>query len=231
MAGTGGGKGPTNWVLLQDAMQPFTSQQEWREYEEAWAEGEGSKFAKIPVDLLYHKYDDEKTQRKWDAIRRAILLKIDFAKDLVRRLCSGELVAPGLQVPLDPSKTRVEIPAQFWAVLHPNFKTSTAKGGGTEFVHVLVATAEIAGAAAEQQRTDDAFGKGLVGRPSCMPAVESEMRGRAQRGELGNTLSEECRLLSEWARQNFPGQRTPTPKTISNSLRFVYRSLSTRNRT
>jgi hypothetical protein len=50
-------------------------------------------------------------------------------------------------------------------------------------------------------REDDAPSK--VGRPSNMPAIVQELRQIAGRNELKPTLTEQCRVLSDWASASF----------------------------
>ena len=68
-------------------------------------------------------------------------------------------------------------------------------------------------------------GPSFPGRPSKMSAIVQELRKRAEEGNLAETLAEESRQLCEWARERFPGEQTPTDKTIANGIRSTYHIL------
>ncbi|MBF0294531.1 MAG: hypothetical protein HQL96_05020 [Magnetococcales bacterium] len=67
------------------------------------------------------------------------------------------------------------------------------------------------------------------GRPSVMPAVIQEMKRRAEAREMLPVLSREAKHLADWIKQEMPGQQTPTPKTIENALRALFKELRNAN--
>jgi hypothetical protein len=67
---------------------------------------------------------------------------------------------------------------------------------------------------------------GGAGRPSSMHLIEMEMKRRAAARELAPTLSQEAQSLSEWIKNQHPQNARPKAKSISNSLRTLYRGLN-----
>jgi len=63
------------------------------------------------------------------------------------------------------------------------------------------------------------------GRPSIMRAVETEMRRRADVGQLAPQLRDEAHALKDWAEHTHPDQQVPGVGAIENALRSVYRQL------
>jgi hypothetical protein len=64
------------------------------------------------------------------------------------------------------------------------------------------------------------------GPRSLMSTIEQEMRSRAERGELKDGVTDECRALEKWARINFPEHsRPPKAKSIMNTLGKLYYEL------
>jgi hypothetical protein len=148
--------------------------------------------------------------------------------DFLSRLQSGELIASGYRVPIDPAIGRQVIPADLWTVLRPNVPNSSARGGGCQFVSVLVSRRPVSIPFAELPLSRDATERrapSFPGRPSVMRAIEQEMRRRAGRGELQDKLSEECKHLEEWAENEFEGQQTPKWRSIANAVRNLYKQL------
>lgn len=68
-------------------------------------------------------------------------------------------------------------------------------------------------------------GPSFPGRPSVMCAIVQELKARAKRDELAETLAAEARVLSAWASKTFPGQQTPTSRTVENGVRMVFKTL------
>lgn len=225
---------PVSGLRLGEAIQRFTDEQKWRAYQDAAAAAAGRRRRAVfaidgePISgtHVYHRAqaDNALVNRKQAAWQ-------DVLADFMARLLSGELFATGLFAPFDAQSQRQAIRAELWAVLKPNFAKSSAKGAGCEVFAVRVMPAAEHGAAHALPGILDVFGDGLVGRPSCMAAIEAEMKARAMRGELGDTLADECRQLAEWAKNAFSPRRTPTPKTIHNQLSSVYRQLKSPHKT
>ena len=71
----------------------------------------------------------------------------------------------------------------------------------------------------------DPYKTGGAGKPTVKHLVESEMRRRAEHGEMLPILTEESKALSAWAAEKHPNGPRITPKTIRNSLNGVHRGL------
>jgi hypothetical protein len=151
------------------------------------------------------------------------------------RLRSGELVATGLKVPISENSEPVMIAPRLWSVLVPNFKRSSAKGPGIEFVNVRICRARkpIGAGPAQALATEEQVRK-LVrtrtarrrGPASLMDEIKAEMKARAQSGKLRKKFSEESAYLEQWAKHEFPDfPRKPTAKSIREALREDYNTL------
>ena len=77
------------------------------------------------------------TSPKTRAIRRKQLWR-KLCTDFKNRLLSGELTAVGHKAPVGINDRPIPIPADKWTVLTPNFKASSAEGGGLAFVSIKV---------------------------------------------------------------------------------------------
>ena len=149
--------------------------------------------------------------------------------DFLSRLQSGELIASGYRVPVDPEIGRQDIPTDLWTVLRPNVRNSSASGGGCQFVAILVSRRPASAPFEALPVSRDATERrapSFPGRPSIMQALIAHMRERAERQELASTLSAEARELEHWARLTFPGQQVPKANSIRNGVREEYRKLA-----
>ena len=63
------------------------------------------------------------------------------------------------------------------------------------------------------------------GRPSIMRAIETEMRRRANAGQLAPQLRDEAQALQDCAKHTHADQQVPGVRAIENALRSVYRQL------
>jgi hypothetical protein len=61
------------------------------------------------------------------------------------------------------------------------------------------------------------------GRPSLMAAIVQELERRASANSLEPSLAREAEVLFQWAREHFPGEQTPKPRSIENGIREEYR--------
>jgi hypothetical protein len=219
-------------LALRDAIERFSDPEKWQTYAVAAAAAAGKSrtgfffVGREPI-AGWDAYDRaqadnqliDASERAWDAL---------YA-DFLPRLHSGELVASGYRVPVDPEIRRQVIPGDLWTVLRPNFQNSSARGGGCQFVCIKVHQAPatpggalITSAASVERQAVASF----PGRPSIMRGIIAHMKERAERQELASTLSAEARELEHWARLTFPSQQVPTWKTIRNGIRKEYRNLA-----
>jgi len=76
--------------------------------------------------------------------------------DLLRRLRSGEFVAYGFEAPVRLHSERVQIPADKWEVLTPDFDLSEAQGNGIVLVGVVVSQSSDAADATPARATRSA---------------------------------------------------------------------------
>jgi len=183
-----------------------------------------------PTWLNSSRREREEWRDQYKAAQPASRNAVDSAwaklvADFMERLRSGELTATGIKVPVHDESQPIVITRYLWFDLVPDFTRSSAKGRGSEFVGVRVRRASLDPDSTAQRVID---GPSFVGRPSLMRAVEQEMRGRAERGELCAKLAEECRVLAAWVREAFPNHQTPGAKAIENGLRSVYWQLKPR---
>jgi hypothetical protein len=215
-------------LRLGEAIRRYSDEQKWRAYEDAAAAAAGKRRRGIIVlngESIAGAHAAHRVHADNVLVDRKGKAWHNLLADFTRRLQSGELMATGLFAPLDARSQRQAIRAELWAVLKLNFSRSSAKGAGCEVVAIRVVHSAEQGGVKAADSTGGVFGDGLVGRPSCMAAIEAEMKARAERGELSETLTEECRQLAEWAKNAFRPRRTPTWKTIRNQLSSVYRQL------
>ena len=151
-----------------------------------------------------------------------------------KRFQSGEIVATGYVKPANIADNRRVIPADKWGILKPDFRNSTASGGGMEIIHVIVhppgsEVLAISGelAVAEQAATNRSplTHSGMVGRPTAKHLYPDELERRAKAGIMCGKLAAESRELHNWLQQSHPEINPGTPKTIENNIRDRYRQL------
>jgi hypothetical protein len=215
-------------LRLGEAIRRYSDEQKWRAYEDAATAAAGKRRRGIIAlggQAIAGAHAAHRVHADNALIARREKAWHDVLADFTGRLHSGELVATGLFAPLDARAQRQAIRSELWAVLKLNFSRSSAKGAGCEVFAIRVVHSAEQGGVQAADSTVEVFGDGLVGRPSCMAAIEAEMTARAERGELSETLTDECRQLAQWAKSAFRPRRTPTWKTIRNQLSSVYRQL------
>ncbi len=76
---------------------------------------------------------------------------------------------------------------------------------------------------AEWKGQPDPYRSGFPGRPGKLKhAVQREFGRRAEAGEIRDRVTDEARVLQEWAAQAHPRAPLPTVKTIANNIRFEF---------
>ena len=65
---------------------------------------------------------------------------------------------------------------------------------------------------------------GAPGRPSSMHLIDAELKARMERGDTLPTLRLESEALADWFLRTYPHAARPTPKTIQNKIREIYRT-------
>ena len=149
--------------------------------------------------------------------------------DLLRQLQAGELIASGFRWPVAPNSRREDVAADLWELLHLRIPTNEVVGNGLRLVQVQIrrAVQPYAGiGAGPAPRVPILADKKRPGPRTLMPAIEQELRARAQRGELKNSVSDECRALESWVKATFPQHgRPPKAKSILNALGQIYYEL------
>ena len=207
-------------LSLREAVERFSDPEKWQTHAVAAAAAAGRSrtgFFFVGGEPIagWDAYDRaEAGNRLIDASERAWhALYADF----LSRLQSGELIASGYRVPVDPAIGRQVIPTDLWTVLRPNVRNSSARGGGCQFVAILVSRRPASAPFEALPVSRDATERrapSFPGRPSIMQAIIAHMRERAERQELASTLSAEARELEHWARLTFPGQQVPKSRSI-----------------
>ena len=155
------------------------------------------------------------------------------------QLRAGDLIAMGLLVPLRPDTVPVQIPADHWWVLVPNYQNSTAKGAGTEYVRIQMYRRQdleqraVDSPSSEEQGPDpEKFHRRKpLGRPSCMPEIEAELRRRGAKGDLITPKAAEFEYLAEWAMSHCQDVDPPKKEWIRKKLGKVYDDLIGRKKT
>ncbi len=150
---------------------------------------------------------------------------------LHKRLQSGDLVATGYVKPVKHDDRRIVIDPDMWGFLEPDFRDSTASGGGMEVIHVAVhppgsEASVISGELAAPDRAEvspDRYHTGFPGRPTIKDFILAEFKRRAEAGEVERTLAAEARALQKWAKQEYPEAPALAPRTIENQIRAEHR--------
>lgn len=154
---------------------------------------------------------------------RWVKLRTGFHK----RLQSGELVATGYVKPVKHDDHRIVIDPDMWGFLEPDFRDSTASGGGMEVIHVAVhppgsEASAISGelAASETpEESPDPFRTGFAGRPTAKDVILAEHRRRIEAGEASEVLAREAEYLADWLPEAHPTAPPTTVLTIKNRIR------------
>jgi len=146
--------------------------------------------------------------------------------DLLRQLQAGELIASGFRWPVAPNSGREDVAADLWELLQLRIPTNEVVGNGLRMGQVRIRRAgqpDQVNSAGPEPDLPTPAGKKRPGPHTLMPVIEQELRARAQRSELKNSLSDECRALENWARSKYPEhKRPPKAKSIMNALRQIY---------
>ncbi len=229
-------------LRLFPAIRTFSDPAAWAELEElldvkenpgekaGWTAQEWVRYdfrMKLPLGLAPLGSDSPAGLKNLQALNRWARLKTAFRE----RLQSGELVATGYVKPVTHDDRRIVIDPDMWGFLEPDFRDSTASGGGMEVVHVAVHPpgSEASAISGELAASDtagvspDPYRTGLPGKPSIKHLIIPEFKRRVEAGEVELTLATEARALHEWAKQEHPKAPAPTPRTIETHIRAEYR--------
>jgi hypothetical protein len=204
---------PEAWgIPLWEAIERWTPRELWERYRE---------FAKydIPLLILGQKEDPRHAEA------RRLRSKID--KILIKRLVGGELIASGIALPLKETSRRRDIRAELWPHLAFSLDFSMVMGNGLKYDGILIREASSVPREEPASRLRPAPRHPPVrpGRPSVMPMIRAEMRRRAARGLIEESLGREARALASWAQQRFADAHVPKPKSIERKLGPVYKEL------
>ncbi len=181
----------------------------------------------LPLGLAPLGSDSPAGLKNLQALNRWARLKTAFRE----RLQSGELVATGYVKPVTHDDRRIVIDPDMWGFLEPDFRDSTASGGGMEVIHVAVHPpgSEASAISGELAASDtagvspDPYRTGLPGRTTIKHLILAEFQRRAAAGEVERTLAAEARALQKWATREHQNAPTPAPGTIENHIREKYR--------
>jgi hypothetical protein len=212
------GRKPEAWgVPLWDAIERWTPKEVWQRYREIAHEDIAC--------FIYPPGPSPLQQEAYD-------LRTQLERILTDRLRQGELIASGLDLPLDRDTRRWDISSELWSRLNLDIGQEEASGDGLRIVELrfraaIEAEPEQAPAVVDALKLPP---NKPAGRPSIMPMIEAEMRRRADMGLLENSMSREAQVLASWARGRFPDRHVPKPKSIEKKLAQAYRELRTTNR-
>lgn len=194
-------------VPVREAAARWTPAELWQRYAEI-ADHE------IPMLVL-----DERDGTNLEA--RA--LRGEIERLLTAKLRSGELIASGLFLPLQPASRRGDVAAVLWSRLQLDIRKEEASGDGLHVVELLVRQADPP--ASKPATLAQPGARRPPGRPSIMPLIEAEMRRRAASGMIEESLGREAKVLALWAQQQFADAHVPKPDSIERKLRRIYKEL------
>ena len=204
-------------IPLWEAIERWTPREVWQRYREI-AQEEVSFFTVPPGRTPLH----EEAER----------LRMHIEYVLTEKLRRGELIASGLDLPLDRDTRRWDISSEMWSRLKLDVRGQEASGGGLQIVELRFRTAsepkpEQGPVAVDELKLPP---NKPSGRPSLMPMIEAEMRRRAAGGLMEEALGRETKVLAGWAHRMFPGAHVPRPESIGKKLGRIYKELKPTNR-
>jgi hypothetical protein len=209
------GRQPADWgIPTWEAIERWTPRELWQAYLRI-AEND------IPLIILGGPGDPRS-----DEARR---LRVRITEILVDKLVRGELIASGVALRLKETSRRRDIRPELWLCLTFSHRFATVRGERLTYDHVLIREARPA-TPSRTERTQEAarplaqHARG-PGRPSIMPKIEAEMRRRAASGQIEESLGQEAKVLSAWAKRTFPDKHVPAPQSIERRLGHIYREL------
>ena len=148
---------------------------------------------------------------------RLLLTKIEheITEEIRTGLVCGVLLARGF---IPGSLSVSLIPYLWWKQATFNIAESSAEANGSKLVGIAISRASIP--------LPTPVGSGLPGRPTSMHLLLTEMKERHRRGDLHTSLAVEARHLSSWLEGAHPGSPRATPKTVENTIRNDFRTLT-----
>jgi len=217
------------WLPLPEAFAQLSDPALWQAWQAAQAAPSRLVISAEPWLGRHSHYFQtaERRRRPSEPDQRALAWKA-LVRDFKHRLRSGELLASGVDVRLQLNAQRQAIPAELWDVLKLNVGRAQAQVADLKLLLIRVRHAEHSIGVPVPAATleDAAMARGRPGPRSLMPRVAEEMRARAKRGALKDTVSEECRALENWVKITHPHfGRLPKYKSIRNKLGELYNKL------
>lgn len=152
-------------------------------------------------------------------------LREDAENRLLEMLRMGELNAKGY-IASGPFEL-ARIPTDLWRNLQPDFDEGSAKYETLMFIGIRVFK-QIAETKVESANP---YHNGFPGRPTIAHLVLAELDRRASDGRLEANLAKQAVAMQQWAADNHPEVRTPTLKTLENSIRHRFMELRKHHRT
>ena len=192
---------PTDWAELENLLSVKVDPGE----KDKWAPDDWKRHdfrIQLSLGLAFPGSGAPAPPKNLQAWHRWVRLRTAFH----RRFQSGEIVATGYVKPANIADNRRVIPADKWGILKPDFRNSTASGGGMEIIHVLVhppgsEALAIGDDVAEPDTVDvspDRYRTRMPGRPSIKHLIEAEFQRRAEAGQVEPTLAAEDEALHEY---------------------------------
>ena len=203
-------------IPLWEAIERWTPREVWQRYRQI-AQEEVSFFTVPPGRTPLHE--------------EAIRLRQQIEGILTDKLRRGELIASGLDLPLNRDTRRWDISSELWSRLKLDIREEKASGDGLQIVELRFRTAieaacEQAAAVVDELKLPP---NKPPGRRSVMPMIEAEMRRRATGGLMEGSWAREAKVLAMWGRKAFPDRHVPKPKSIERKLGRVYKELKRTN--
>lgn len=199
---------------LKQAILVFSDTEDLDEYERAVAAALGKRAWSAnpdisdPATVARARSDTRLVSERNHASR---MLRLEFIKKLKR----GELAAVGYVEPVAINSEQVEIPADKWNLLAPDFGNSKAVGAGLSISGVRVFV-PAPGRDATLYRT------GEPGRPGSSHLVKREFQRQVEAGVILPTLREQSEDLANWLSEKHPDAHPIKPRTVENAIRSAY---------
>jgi hypothetical protein len=212
------GRQPEDWgIPLWEAIERWTPKEVWQRYRE---------IAREEVPVLIFPPGPTPLHQEAERLRR----HIEYV--LTEKLRRGELIASGVDLPLNRDSRRWDISSELWSRLNLDIRRQETSGDGLQIVELRFRTAseaksEQAPAVVEEIKPPP---HRSAGRPSVMPRIEAEMRRRASSGQIERSLRREAAVLAIWAKRQALARHVPKPSSIEKQLGHVYRELKPKKR-
>ncbi len=213
---------PVAWAELENLLSVNVDPAE----KDGWTAQEWARYdfrMKLPLGLAFPGSGNAVRLKNLQGWHRWVILRTAFHN----RLQSSELVATGYVKPVTHDDRRIVLDPDMWGFLEPDFRDSTASGGGMKVIHVAVhppgsEASAISGELAASDTAEvspDPNRTGFAGRPTAKHLILAEHCRRIEAGEASEMLVREAEYLDAWLREAHPTAPPTTVRTIKNRIR------------